>query len=60
MGREPEGNATPSLDEWIADVGEEAVDATVKTAMQEIEGGATPGFSDKDAFLAYIGRRQRV
>ncbi len=49
---------TPSLDEWVAEVGEEQVAATVKHAIQDIGSGATPGFDDKQAFLKYIERLQ--
>ena len=47
---------TPSLDEWIAEVGEEEVAATIRTSIQDIESGTTPGFTDKDSFLAYLRR----
>ncbi len=53
-------SGTPSLDEWVAEVGEEQVAATVKHAIHDIESGATPGFDDKQAFLAYIERRERA
>lgn len=47
---------TPSLDEWIAEVGEEEVAATIRASIQDIESGTTPGFTDKDSFLAYLQR----
>jgi len=48
--------ATPLLDDWIGEVGEERVVQAVKAAVQAIEDGITPGFTDKQALLAYIGR----
>jgi hypothetical protein len=56
MSTHPAGAATPLLDEWIAEVGEEQVVASVRTAIQAIEDGTIPGFTDKQALLAYIGR----
>jgi hypothetical protein len=49
-------SATPLLDDWIAEVGEEQVAAAVKAAVHAIKDGTTPGFTDKQALLAYIGR----
>ena len=46
--------ATPLLDEWIAELGEAKV--AVAAAIKAIEDGTTPGFTDKQALLAYIGR----
>ena len=60
MSPQQEHSDTPSLDEWVAEVGEEQVAATVKRAIHDIESGATPGFEDKQAFLAYIERRERA
>jgi hypothetical protein len=47
---------TPLLDDWIAEVGAEQVVAAIKGAVEQIDGGAIPGFTDKQALLAYIGR----
>ena len=47
---------TPSLDQWIAEVGEEEVAATIRASIQDIESGTTPGFTDKDSFVAYLRR----
>ena len=47
---------TPLLDEWIAEVDEEEVAATIRASIQDIESGTTPGFTDKDSFLAYFRR----
>ena len=48
--------AMPLLDDWICEVGEIGVVVAVKAAVQTIEDGTTPGFTDKEALLAYIGR----
>jgi len=44
------------LEEWIAEVGEGQVSAAVRAAIRSIEDGTVPGFTDKEALLAYIGR----
>ncbi len=49
-------SGTPSLDEWIADVGEEEVAAAIGASIKDIENGTTPGFTDKESFLAYLKR----
>jgi len=51
-------NATPLLDDWISTIGEAQVVAAVEAAIQAIENGTTPGFTDKEALLAYIGRQR--
>ena len=51
---------TPSLDAWIAEVGEEEVAAASRVWIQDIETGATPGFTDKDSFLAYLRRARHT
>jgi hypothetical protein len=56
MPRRADDDSMPLLDEWIADVGEEAVAAAVRAAVHDIEDGTIPGFSDKQALLAYMGR----
>jgi hypothetical protein len=56
MSTHPTEGATPLLDEWIAEVGEDEVISAVRTAMHAIEDGTIPGFTDKQAMLAYIGR----
>ena len=57
MDERPDKASTPLLDDWIAEQGEEQVVAAVKAAVQAIEDGTTPGFTDKAALLEYIGRR---
>jgi hypothetical protein len=47
---------TSLLDEWVASVGEEAVVAAVEEARRRIAVGSTPGFTDKEQFLEYLGR----
>ena len=56
MSSELDPVVTPFLDEWIAEVGEEQVVAAVRAAVRDIEDGAIPGFTDKQALLEYIGR----
>jgi hypothetical protein len=51
---------TPSLDEWIAEVGEEEVATAIRASIQDIENGTTPGFTDKDSFLAYLQRARHT
>ena len=50
---------TPLLDEWLAEVGEDAVAEAVAEARRSITDGKTPGFSDKDEFLKYLCRQHR-
>lgn len=57
MAAQDELPGTPSLDEWISEIGEQGVAAVVRAAVTDIEEGATPGFVDKQALLEYIGRR---
>jgi hypothetical protein len=47
----------PLLDDWIGEVGEDQVVGDVHAAVEAIAEGTTPGFTDKEALLAYIGRR---
>ena len=51
--------AESALDEWIAEVGEEGVAATIEEARRQIEAGLVPSFTDKEQFLAYIQRGHR-
>jgi len=46
----------PLLDDWIGQVGEDQVVVDVHDALKAIAEGTTPGFTDKEALLAYIGR----
>ena len=45
---------TPLLDEWRAEVGDEAVAAAVEAARVQIADGSLRGFSDKDELLEYL------
>ncbi|MDQ6725984.1 MAG: hypothetical protein M3066_07465 [Actinomycetota bacterium] len=45
---------TPLLDEWRAEVGDEAVAAAVQAARAQIADGSLRGFSDKDELLEYL------
>ena len=50
---------TPLLDEWLAEVGEDAVVEAVAEAQRSIADGKTPGFSDKNEFLKHLRRPHR-
>jgi hypothetical protein len=50
---------TPLLDEWLAEVGDDAVVEAVAEARQSIVDGKTPGFSDKDEFIEHLRRQHR-
>ena len=50
--------ATPNLDQWIAEVGEDKVLDAVRDARRAIKDGQIPGFTDKASLLDYIGRHQ--
>ena len=52
--------STPLLDDWIEEVGEEAVVAVVEDTKRRVEDGTLPAFSDREGLLAYLrrGRRQ--
>jgi len=56
MASDPDEATTPLLEEWIAEIGEGQVSAAVRAAIRSIEDGTVPGFTDKEALLAYIGR----
>jgi hypothetical protein len=47
---------TPLLDQWLSEIGEEAVVEAVTQARQSIAEGVTPGFSDKEEFLKHLRR----
>lgn len=52
-------SATPLLDEWIDEVGEDAVMAVVEDTKRRVEDGSLPAFSDKKDLLAYVRRARR-
>ncbi len=57
---EDSSSQTPLLDEWRAEVGDEAVAAAVEAARAEIADGSLKGFSSKVEFLEYLeGLRRR-
>jgi len=57
---EDSASRTPLLDEWQAEMGDEAVAAAVEAARAQIADGSLRGFSDKDEFLEYLqGPRRR-
>jgi hypothetical protein len=47
-------SATPRLNEWRAEVGDEAVAAAVKAARAQITDGSLRGFSDKDELREHL------
>lgn len=50
----------PLLDDWIADVGEDEVEAIIRAGLAEVENGTARDLIDKDAYAAWVaGRRQR-
>jgi len=50
----------PLLDEWIAEVGEDEVEAIVRAGLAEVENGTARDLIDKDAYAAWAaGQRQR-
>ncbi|MEJ7764933.1 MAG: hypothetical protein WKF86_05515 [Acidimicrobiales bacterium] len=50
---------TVLLDEWIAEVGEERVAATMKAAADEVRNGTARDLIDKDAYAAYAVKRRQ-
>ncbi len=50
---------TPLLDEWRAEVGDEAVAVAVEAARAQIADGSLRGFSDKDQFQEYLQGARR-
>lgn len=57
---EDSASSTPLLDEWRAEVGDEAVVAAVEAARAKIADGSLRGFSDKEKLLEYLqGPRRR-
>jgi len=50
----------PLLDEWIAEIGEDDVEAIVRAGIAEVENGTARDLIDNDAYAAWMaGRRQR-
>lgn len=47
------------LDEWIAEVGEQEVAATMRAAADEVSNGTARDLIDKDAYAAYMTGHQR-
>jgi hypothetical protein len=57
---EDSASPTPPLDEWRAEVGDEAVGAAVEAARVQIADGSLRGFSDKEELVEYLqGSRRR-
>jgi len=51
---EDSSSPIPLLDEWRAEVGDEAVAAAVEAARAQIADGSLRGFSDKDELREYF------
>jgi hypothetical protein len=56
---EERSSETPLLDEWRAEVGDDAVADAVQTARAQIADGSLRGFSDKDELREYLQRSHR-
>jgi hypothetical protein len=54
-------SATPVLDEWLAEVGEDGVVTAVETVKSDVEDKTVPLLRDAASLRAYWGsRRQRA
>jgi len=50
----------PLLDDWIAEVGEDEVEAIIRAGLAEVGSGTARDLIDKDAYAAWVaGQRQR-
>ena len=56
---EERSSETPLLDEWRAEVGDDAVAAAVEAARAQIADASLRGFSDKDELRDYLQRSHR-
>ena len=56
---EERSSETPLLDEWRAEVGDDAVAAAVEAARAQIADGSLRGFSDEDELREYLQRSHR-
>ena len=56
---EERSSETPLLDEWRAELGDDAVAAAVEAARAQIADGSLRGFSDNDELLDYLQRSHR-
>ncbi|HEV2811305.1 MAG TPA: hypothetical protein VGV93_13025 [Acidimicrobiales bacterium] len=54
MASEQSQSDTPVLDQWRAEVGDEAIRTVVDVARERIADDSLPGFSDPRAFLQYL------
>jgi hypothetical protein len=59
MVEEPESSATPTLDEWIGDVGESGVLAAVEALKASVANGTARVLRDKESLQAYWDSRRR-
>lgn len=56
---EERSSETPLLDEWRAELGDDAVAAAVEAARAQIADGSLRGFSDKDELRDYLQSSHR-
>ena len=56
---EERSSETPLLDEWRAEVGDDAVAAAVEAARAQIADGSLSGFSDNDELADDLQRPHR-
>lgn len=59
MPSEQSQSDTPVLDQWRAEVGDEAIRTVVDVARGRIADGSLPGFSDPRAFVEYLREPRR-
>jgi hypothetical protein len=61
FGMASEGpSSIPLLDDWIAGVGEDEVEAIIRAGLAEVENGTARDLIDKDAYAGWVaGQRQR-
>jgi hypothetical protein len=59
MVEEPESSATPTLDEWIGEVGESGVLAAVEALKASVANGTATVLRDKESLQAYWDSRRR-
>ncbi len=59
MAPPEDAGSTPLLDEWIAEVGEDAVAAEVTETKRRIAEGILPSFDNSTDLLAFVRRGHR-
>ncbi|HUP70301.1 MAG TPA: hypothetical protein VM142_10865 [Acidimicrobiales bacterium] len=54
------GERDDSFDDWVAEVGgPEAIVAMVDDLRRQVDEGLLPGFTNREDFLAHLGRPSR-